>query len=110
MNSHDSEAVKSKLKKYMKKDIIFNEPHFTRQMLLREGNKEQVIFNLLNPEKLVYCEIQDNRSENKVCCLYFKISNTRTMKLPVIFDKEGRKSLYILTYIMRYRNWKGMIR
>lgn len=31
------------------------------------------------------------------------------MKLPVIFDKNGKKGLYILTYIMTYRHWKKII-
>jgi len=31
------------------------------------------------------------------------------MKLPVILDKKGKKELYIITYIMRYRKWKKII-
>jgi hypothetical protein len=99
----DLEQIKQKLARLKEKDLRFNEPYFTNQMILREGCKGDVIENLLNPINLVYCYKQDH----KVYCFYFKISNTRTMKLPVIFNKKG---LYILTYIMRYRSWKGMIR
>ncbi len=48
------EDLKRKLKGYIEKDIDFNEPHFTQQMLLREGSKTEVLNNLLNPVKLVY--------------------------------------------------------
>jgi len=97
------DLIKQKLLKLKEKDLKFNEPHFTNQLVLREGSRREVIENLLHPFNLVYSYKQDE----KVYCLYFKISNTRTMKLPVIFNKKG---LYILTYIMRYRSWKGMIK
>lgn len=102
----DLVQVKSKLRSYKREDIIFNEPHFTERMVLRDGNKEEVIKNLIEAERLVYAEKEDN---NKYV-LYFKMSNTRTMILPVIFDKDGKKCLYILTYIMRYRDWRNMVR
>lgn len=38
----DIEELKKKLKTYKKEQIIFNEPHFTQQMILREGNKEEL--------------------------------------------------------------------
>ena len=50
----DIEKLKNKLRSYERKDIKFNEPHFTQQLILREGNKEEVINLLLNPDKLVY--------------------------------------------------------
>lgn len=102
----DLEKVKSKLKSYKKEDIIFNEPHFTEMLILREGSREDVTKNLLNPEKLVHAE-EEKPSKYK---LYFKMSNTRTMILPIIFDKDNKKCLYTLTYIMRYRNWRNTIR
>ncbi len=103
----DVEQIKSKLKNYNKEHIFFNEPHFTNQLLLREGNKEQVVDNLLKPDKLVYCCTEKDSFGNIVYNLHFRISNSRTMKLPVVFDKKG---LYIKTYIMRYRRWQNMVR
>jgi len=94
------EELKKRLMSYTRKDLKFNEPHFTQQLILREGNREEVIQNLLKPSRLVY-----SYYEKGVHCLYFRISNTRTMKIPV---KLGRKTLYIITYIMRYRSWQGM--
>ena len=105
----DLEQIKEKLKNYNRQDIIFNEPHFTLRLLMREGEREEVIENLLKPDNLVYSYHEKAISGSQVHCLHFKISNTRTMRLPVIFDKGGRKNLYILTYIMRYRPWQSML-
>ncbi len=44
----DLEYIKKKLKPYTKEELIFNEPHFTRQLLLREGNRDVVINELLD--------------------------------------------------------------
>lgn len=104
------EELKQKLRSYRKEDIEFNEPHFTQQLLLREGSREEVIKNLLNPEKLVYVYSEKGKYGDDVYCLHFKISNTRTMRLPVIFDRNNRKGLYMLTYIMRHRFWQNMVR
>ena len=106
----DIEKLKEKLKCYNKEDIEFNEPHFTQQMILRDGNKEDVINNLLNPENLVYSYQEKGKYGDTVHCLHFRISNTRTMRLPVIFDRKGKKGLYIITYIMRYRYWQNMVK
>jgi len=106
----DIEEIKKKLKCYRREDIKFNEPHFTQQIILREGSREEVISSLLNPEKLAYCYHEQGKNGRIVHCLHFSISNSRTMKLPTIFDRDGRKGLYILTYIMRYRRWQNMAR
>ena len=104
------EELKQKLRSYKKEDVEFNEPHFTKQLLVREGGREDVISNLLNPDKLVYAYHEKGKYGDDVYCLHFKISNTRTMRLPVIFDRNDRKGLYILTYIMRHRFWQNMVR
>ena len=106
----DVEEIKQKLKNYFREDISFNEPHFTQQLLLREGSREQVIGFLLNPDKLVYSYEEKGRGNEVRHCLHFKLSNNRTLRIPVIFDKNGEKGLYILTYIMRYRRWQNMIK
>ncbi len=103
----DLEEIKAKLANYKKENIVFNEPHFTQQLIFREGNRNEVIKNLLNPERLVYVYQEKGRYGDTIHCLHFKISNTRTMRLPAIFNK---KILYIITYIMRYRPWQNMVR
>jgi len=50
----DIEEIKNKLCRYKIEQIEFNEPHFTQQMELREGNKEEIIKNILKPNKLVF--------------------------------------------------------
>ncbi|MDI3544560.1 MAG: hypothetical protein PWQ28_841 [Candidatus Woesearchaeota archaeon] len=109
IKGEDIEELKNKLKSYSEKDIIFNEPHFTQQLILREGNKKDVIENILNPERLVHSDPEEGKYGDIKHRLYFKISNTRTMILPVIFD-DKKQSLYIITYIMRYRPWQKTIK
>jgi len=106
----DLQTIKNRLKKYAKNEIEFNEPHFTQQLILRGGYREDIINNLLNPDKLVYSYQEKGRFGKIIHCLHFKISNDRTMRLPIIFDRNAKKSLYILTYIMRYRNWQNMVK
>lgn len=110
MPDDDVEKLKEKLKSYSKQDIEFNEPHFTQQLEVREGSREKVVETLLNPEKLVYSYQETGKYGDIIHCMHFKVSNTRTMRLPVIFDRDGKKSLYIITYIMRYRAWQNMVR
>ena len=110
MHDESLDALKDRLRSYKKEEIIFNEPHFTNRLLLREGNREEVIKNLLKSEKLVYYYIEQGKYGDDVYCLHFNISNTRTMKLPIIFDKNNERNLYVITYIMRYRPWQSMIR
>ena len=92
-----------------KEQIIFNEPHFSQQMELREGNKKDVINNLLNPDKLVYSYQEEGKYGDVIHCLHFKISNTRTLRLPLIFDKNNKKSLYIITAWNTNRKWQKQI-
>lgn len=54
MSEDTLEKLKRKLKSYSREQIEFNEPHFTQQLEAREGSREKVIENMLNPEKLVY--------------------------------------------------------
>lgn len=110
MAADDIEKIKQKLSTYAKEDIRFNEPHFTRQLMLREGSRRDVVDNLLNPDKLVYSSSETDRYGDTRHVLLFEVSGSRTMKLPVIFDIGDEKGLYIITYIMRYRKWQGMIR
>ncbi len=110
IREENPEEIKSLLKNYRKEDIRFNDQHFENQLFVREGNKDEVIKNLLNPENLVYTYSEKGKYGDTIHCLHFKISNTRTMKLPIIFDRKNRKCLYIITYIMRHRHWENMVR
>lgn len=110
LEEEDVEALKKKLRQYSREHIIFNEPHFTQQLILREGNREQVIAALLHPDQLTYSYQERGTFGDIIHCLHFIIDNTKTLRLPVIFDKNGRKSLYILTYILRYRSWQHMVK
>jgi len=102
--------IKKKLRSYKEEEIEYNDPHVKIQMILREGSKEEIVKHILNPQHLVHIEITKGKYGDTIYNLYFKLSNTRTLKLPVMFDKDGKKSLYILTYIKRYRAWQNMIR
>lgn len=104
------DKLKKKLSSYKEREIEFNDPHFTQQLHLREGSKDEVIRNLLNPENLVYSYQEKGKYRDIIHCLHFRISNTRTMRLPVIFDSGNKKSLYIITYVIRYRPWQNMIK
>lgn len=106
----DIQEIKIKLRKYNRNQIRFNEPHFTQQLMLRDGNREDIIKNLLIPEKLSYSYSSKGKYGDTVHCLHFAISNTRTIRLPVIFERNNEKCLYIITYIIRHRRWQNMIR
>lgn len=103
MIEDDIEKLKDRLKKYKREEITFNEPHFTSQMALREGNREEVINNLLNPDNLIFSFQEEGKFGDVKHNLHFYVSNSRTMILPVIFDARNKKGLYVITYIMRHR-------
>ncbi len=102
----DLEKTKQLLCSYECNQIIFNEPHFTNQLLLRDGSREQVIDLILNPKKLVYSYQDVGKYGDVKHCLIFEISKNLSLRIPVIFNIKGGKNLYILTYIVRYRKWK----
>src|SRR3989338_10625385 len=105
----DLELIKQRLRDYSREEVGFYEPHFTINLNLREGNKEEVIHNLLHPEKLVFCSESAGKYGDAIYSLHFQISNTKTLILPVIFNRNNKKSLYVITYIMRHRKWKRTI-
>ncbi|MDP6548093.1 MAG: hypothetical protein QF917_04015 [Candidatus Woesearchaeota archaeon] len=99
--------VKEELKKYSENQIVFNEPHVTQRCLIRDISKEEVVQNLLKPDKLVYAGKQESKFPNeKKYDLYFVFSNTRAYRLPVILKE---KSLYVITVIKINRRWQGMV-
>lgn len=106
----DIEVIKRKLRSYKREEVIFNEPHFTYMLLLRQGDKEEVINHILNPEKLVYSYSEVGKYGDIKHNLHYEISNTKTMRLPVIFNTNSKRNIYILTYIMTYRNWRNLLK
>jgi len=93
----DIEELKKKLRNYKREELRFNEPHFTQQLRLREGNKDEVIDALLNPDKLIYSYQEKGKYGDIKHNLHFKVSNSRTMRIPVIFDSGEKKGLNIIT-------------
>ena len=103
----DINKVKEELRRYLEKQILFNEPHVTQRCLLRDITKEEVIQNLLKPDKLVYAGEQESKYLNeKKYDLYFVFSNTRAYRFPVILKE---KSLYVITVIKINRRWQGIV-
>ena len=45
------EEIKKRLRYYTKEDLEFNEPHFSQQLVLRDGDKKEVIVNANNNRK-----------------------------------------------------------
>lgn len=88
----DIEVVKKKLKEYTPKKIIFNEPHFTHRLFLRSGCKKDVIQNLISPENLIFSYHLRDKFNSERYILHFKTSRSRTMILPVIFNKGNKKN------------------
>ena len=102
----DLAVIKKRIKNYSRAQIQFNEPHFTRQIALREGNRNELIGHLLDLESLLAVQSEQGRYGDRIYLLYFKISDERTLKIPLIFNRNAQQNLYILTYIMRFRSWK----
>lgn len=79
-------------------------------MAQRDGNLEEVIAILLNSEKLVYFYKEKSSKGEIFYNLHFKISNTKTLKLPVIINRSGHKNLCIIIDIMIYGPWKKAVK
>ena len=102
------EAVKRRLQSYVVEEVSYAEPHFTEQLVARGGNREAATRHLLEPNALVYAYREPGKYGDWKYVLYFRLDSTRTLLLPVIFDSDGRKNIYILTYMLRYRSWQSM--
>ncbi len=96
------EEIRQNLLKYKTEDIIFSN-HALGQIEMREGNKNEIIALILHPDNLVYSYSEKAKEGKTKHMLHFKISNNKTIILPVIFNRN----LYIITYILRHRAvWK----
>ena len=99
----DVEEARRKLRTYSIKDIEFYEPHVTEKLIERGGKREDIITNVLNPVSLINVIEKTGKYGDTIHCLIFELGDNKTMRIPVIFNFENRKILYILTYILRYR-------
>ena len=103
------EQLKRRLRTYSVDDILYNEPHVTMRLIERSGRRDELVNNLLNPDNLVFYRTDVGIYGDTVHTFYFRIAEKETLLMPVIFDRGGKKCLYILTYIMRLRSWHTMI-
>lgn len=96
IKSGDIEEIKNRLKDYTQKDIEYNEPHFTLKLEREKIDRNEVIRNLLKPDKLAFVGVSESKNPNYdyVYDLYFKLSKNRIFKLPVSLKP---KSLYLIT-------------
>jgi hypothetical protein len=90
--------IKARLRRFKKKDIEYNEPHFTLKLDRQKIDRKEVIKNLLNPEKLAFVGVSESKNPNYeyVYDLYFKLSKNRIFKIPASIKP---KSLYLITVI-----------
>lgn len=102
----DLEKLKEKLNSYSKEDIIITN-HAEIQAIFREIELDEVIENILNPEKLVYFEEQlsQNPEEKKYNC-YFAYSKEFAHRY--IFTTNGK--IIIVTIIKIDRDWQKTIK
>ena len=54
MKKEELKNIIERLKSYAEDQITFNEPHFTNQLILRDGKRDDVVNHLLKPDNLVY--------------------------------------------------------
>jgi len=101
----NSEELKRKLKEYKREDIIITS-HAELQALVRQVGVEEIISNILNPEKLVFAEKQNsnNALEEKYDC-YFAYSKGLAHRY--ILTVNGK--IIIVTVIKINRDWQKML-
>lgn len=92
----NTEKIKKILRKYNKKDIVFNEPHFSLKLERNNIDRKEVIMNLLKPENLVFVGVSKSKNPQTkfVYDLYFKLSKRRIFKISISIRP---KYLYLIT-------------
>lgn len=90
------EKIKKLLINYTKKQIEYNEPHFTLKLDRLKIDRKEVIKNLLKPDNLIFVGVSKSKNPNYkyVYDLYFRLSKNRIFKIPTSFKA---KSLYLIT-------------
>lgn len=96
IKKENSEQIKNVLRSYKKEDIEYNEPHFTLKLDRLKIDRNEVIKNILKPDKLVLVGVSKSKNPNYkyVYDLYFKLSKNRVFKIPISIKP---KSLYLVT-------------
>jgi hypothetical protein len=90
------EKVRNKLRGYDKEDVQYNEPHFTLKLDREKIDRNEVVRNILKPDKLAFVGISESKNPDYkyVYDLYFKLSKNRIFKVPASIKP---KSLYLIT-------------
>jgi hypothetical protein len=94
----DAEKVKSLLRQYERKDIEYNEPHFTLKLDRQKIDRNEVIKNVLKPDNLVFVGVSESKNPeyDYVYDLYFRLGKNRIFKIPASLKPQ---SLYLITVI-----------
>ena len=100
-SKNEVEKVKIKLKKLKKKDIIFS-PHSILRASIRRIDTDEVINNLLNPEKLAFAFFERKHKNGDRYLCYFGYSKTLAHKYVIILNKK----CIIVTAIKIKRKWQ----
>lgn len=96
IKTENPEKIKQTLRKYEKREVEYNEPHFTLKLERLKIDRKEVVKNVLKPDKLVLVGVSESKNPNYsyVYDLYFKLSKNRIFKIPVSIKP---KSLYLIT-------------
>ncbi len=101
----DLKSLKERLKKYNNKDIIITD-HTREQAEVRNIKIEEVIQNIMHPDKLVFAEEQKakHKHEQKYNC-YFAYAKDYYHRYIMVLDGK----LIIVTIIGINRRWQKAI-
>jgi len=101
----DVKEFKEKLKEYHKEDIIITD-HAGIQAMVRQIDEDEVINNLLNPDKLVFVKEQESRDSDlrKYDC-YFAYSKLFAHKYIITINRK----IIIVTIIAINRDWQKIL-
>ncbi|MFC1741990.1 hypothetical protein ACFL3V_05635 [Nanoarchaeota archaeon] len=98
----DLDALKERLRKYKKKDIIITD-HAIHQATFRGIGLEEIKENIINPKRLQYAREQkaEKRGEEKYDC-YFGYSKTQCHRYILVVNKR----CIVCTVIKINRRWQ----
>ena len=99
------EKFKEKLRTYSERDIIFTK-HAQIRLITRDINLNEVVENIINPEKLVFFEEQTTKSDFKKYDCYFSYSENLTHRY--VFTTNGK--ILIVTIIKINKDYQRMIK
>ena len=99
------DEFRQRVKEHAEQSVRYNDPHVSERFALRTGSRKLVEMHVKNPTCLSGFKKKAGKYGDVVYELYFDLGD-KTMILPVIFRKKG---LYIITFILRHRNWRNFI-